>query len=667
MNRCLKGAVWCVGVLVAVVLGSGLRADPLPVPLVHWTFDGGVATNCGSGGATYDAIVSGNTAYTNGIAGDGFCLLGGSEGYAAAPCTLGDQGTIAFWYKPFRFYNYNSLFDNTKDPNQWEMWIDEGATVRFRLTGGQGDITYSSLNSRHNGTNVWYHFAVTWDQYAATNHARLYINGCECARANITSWLDPGTQVYFGGHSGNKPAEGIFDDVRIYTTALTDAQVQAVHALVAEQAPPVQVSFDADVTNTGTGGEKFDATLVGDPVWTNGLNNFGQALALDGVDDYVSIPYRLSASGSVSLWYYVPGPWYSYNSVFDNSVSDNHYECWIDGGGTLCFRPAGNTWPQRAGTGLGNGTNRWYHIVGTWDTLSSNMVLYVNGVERSRAVNTNGVAWPLAGTTFYIGGGNAGNTPARGAASELQIFDTPLSASRVTEIFNEKRTRQGGLIAYVPFDGAAVDVAGGNAVVLGGSPSYVKTQGGFYKGLSCGTPETNINDNASISNVLGSTVGTIALWYYARGPWYNYQTIFDNLVFQEFWECWIYHDGVLTSRISNKNDGVAGSGGDVRFDLDNLRGPNSWYHIAFVWDLGMGQTWLYIDGVCRATGRLTGHGWIDPDPTLNLAGGHKSNVKGTGIWDEVYVYDRALTDDEIAALTVIPPELPPGGTVLTLR
>jgi len=40
----------------------------------------------------------------------------------------------------------------------------------------------------------------------------------------------------------------------------------------------------------------------------------------------------------------------------------------------------------------------------------------------------------------------------------------------VAEIFNEKRTLQGGLIAYVPFDGTAVDVVGGNAVVLGGSP-----------------------------------------------------------------------------------------------------------------------------------------------------------------------------------------------------
>jgi hypothetical protein len=61
-----------MGVLVAVVLGSsGLRADPLPAPLVHWTFDGGAATNCGSGGDLYDAVVSGAVAYTNGLADGG--------------------------------------------------------------------------------------------------------------------------------------------------------------------------------------------------------------------------------------------------------------------------------------------------------------------------------------------------------------------------------------------------------------------------------------------------------------------------------------------------------------------------------------------------------------------------------------------------------------------
>jgi len=627
--------------------------------VVHWIFDGGSATNCGSGGATYDATLYGNVAYTNGVEGGGLRFLGASQGYASMPYTFGDQGAVAFWYKPARFYNYNSVFDNSVDPNKWEMWIDEGANVRFRLAGGQGDISYGNLNTLNNGSNAWYHLAVTWDRNAETNHTRFYVNGSECRAANITAWVEPGGTVYFGGHTGNSPAEGVLDDVRVYTNALTAQQVQAIHAEIAALAPVVHLTLDGAVTNTGTFGAKCDATLFGDPAWTNGLNDKGQALALDGVDDSASVPYRLPASGSVALWYYAPGPWYNFNSVFDNSVDANHYECWIDGNGWISFRPAGNTWKQAASFNLGNASNRWHHIVGTWDALSSNMVLYVNGVERGRAVNTNGVGWPVAGTNFFIGGGNAGNTPARGVASDLQIFETPLSSNRVAEIYGEFG-RRGGLLAYVPFDGSAVDVAGSNAVVLGGSPVYVKTQGGFLKGLSCGG--TGTVDNASISNVLGSSVGTIALWYYARGPWYNYQTVLDNPVYQEYWESWIDINGYLKFRVSNKTDG-----GLVQYDLDNLKGSNVWYHIAYVWDRAARQTRLYIDGNQRSTATLSDSGWVDPSATLFLAGGNAGNTKGNGIWDEVRVYERALSVEEISGLTVIPPPPPPCGTVLLLQ
>ena len=376
--------------------------------------------------------------------------------------------------------------------------------------------------------------------------------------------------------------------------------------------------------------------MTGDAVWTNGWNDKGQALALVGTNDFVSVPYRLSTSGSIALWYYVPGPWYNYNSIFDNSVDANHYESWVDSSGWLRFRPA--SWQPQAAYNLGGNSNRWYHIVGTWDAVSSNAVLYVNGVERGRTLNTNGTAWPVAGATFYIGGGNVGNTNGTGIASDLQIFETPLTSNRVAEIYGEFG-RRGGLLAYVPFDGTAVDVAGSNAVVLGGSPVYVKTQGGFLKGLSCGGVGTS--DNAAISNVLGSSVGTIALWYYARGPWYNYQTVLDNPIYQEYWESWIDTNGYLKFRVSNKTDG-----GLVQYDLDNLKSSNTWYHIAYVWDRAARQTRLYIDGNQRSTATLSDAGWADPSPTLFLAGGNAGNTKGNGVWDEVRVYDRALSVEE---------------------
>ena len=628
-------------------------------PLIHWTFDGGSATNSGSGGAAYDALLWGAVSLTNGIDGGGLRFLGGSQGYAKLSYTHGSQGTVAFWYKPARFYDYNSIFDNSVNSEYWEMWIYADGRLRTRINNTDTSGVEYDLDNL-NGSNLWYHVAFVWDN-VNTNITRLYVNGIERAKGTITAWVAPGNDVYFGGHTGNTPGEGVLDDVRVYTTALTAAQVQAVHAEIAAQAPAVRIAFDGSVTNSGTGGQKFDATAFGDSVWTNAWNNKGQALALVGSNDFVSVPYRLPTSGSVALWYYASGPWYNYNTVFDNAVNANNFECWIDANGVLVFRPAGAPWPQSANCSLGGGSNRWYHIVGTWDATSSNMVLYVNGVERGRAVNTNGVAWPAAGTSFFVGGGNAGNTNGRGTAWDLQIFETALTSNRVSAIYGEiVQTWSGGLVAYLPFDGTAEDVAGSNAVAVTGGPSYVRGKVG--KGISYEPAVTPGNGGScvSVSNALGSAVGTLAMWFYARGPWYNYHPLMDNSINTEYWESWIYADGLFVIRVG----ALANGGGRVAYDLDDLGGSNTWYHIAFTWDLYAHQTKLYIDGVLRATGALSDAGWINPDPTLRIGSVNAANCAANGIWDEVRVYDRALKGEEITELMVIPP---PRGTLLRLH
>ena len=627
-------------------------------PVIRWTFDGGAATNCGSGGSAYNAVLSGSPVYTNGVAGQGL-RLDGVDDFASVAYTLPSQGTIALWFKPDYFYNYNSVFDNSVGADQWEMWIYSDGRLRGRInnTGSTGDITYDSLISKQNGSNQWYHIAYVWDN-VVTKMARLYVNGVEQGTNAITTWVTPGTTFYIGGgNAGNTKGKGVVDDVRVYSNALTAAQVQSLHAEIAAQAPAVRITLDGAVTNAGTGGVKYGAALQGDPMpgWTNGWNNKGQALALYGTNDCVSVPYRLPASGTIALWYYLPGPWYNHNEVFDNSGDKDNYECWVDNSGRIYFRPTAST--SAAGYSFGNGSNRWYHIVGTWDALSSNVVLYVNGVERGRTVNTNGSAWPVAGTSFYIGGGNAGNTNGTGVASDVQVFETPLSSNRVAEVYGDF-ARRGGLVAYLPFDGTAVDVAGSNAVVISGSASFVKSQVG--KGLSY-TPATTPGAGGScvsVSNVLGSSVGTIAFWYYARGPWYNYQPLMDNSAGDNYWESWIYNDGRLAMRINS---------GLLAYDLDNLRGSNSWYHVAFTWDRAAQQTQLYVDGVSRATVALTDAIWVSPDRTLRIGSVWASNSAANGVWDEVRVYDRALTADEIVALMVIPPPPPPTGTMIGVR
>jgi len=628
---------------------NGVPAVSLPTPVIHYSFDDGTATNLGSGGGAYNGTLHGSPAFTNGMGGSAL-VLDGVDDVVACSYQLPEQGAVALWYRPDFFYNYNEIFDNAVHSEWWEMWIYDDGRLRFRVHKDDASGVGYDLDNL-NGSNHWYHVVVTWSLPAA--ETALYINGMRRATGVISQWVTPGTTFYIGGgHSGNHKGRGLVDDVRIYDVALTEEQVWALHAELGEQTPMVHIDFNESSTNIGAGGPRYDATLNGEPAWTNGLNDRWMALALDGEDDVVAIPYKLNQAGTVSLWYYAPGPWYNYNSIFDNSSGGDNYECWIDGSGALNFRTGR---PEKIASSLGSGSNRWYHIVCTWHTASLTTVLYVNGQERRRLVDTNN--WPNAGNWFYIGGGHSGNTKARGAVADFRLYDAPMSSNRVAELFWDMRRRQGGLKAYVPFDGTAEDVVGSHAVVLSGSPTFVKSQGGFYKGLSCAGPGSQ--DYVSISNVLGSKVGTIALWYYAR-PWYDYQTLFDNAVHADYWECWINTSGQLGVRVTSKT-----GGGDRRYDLDNLRGPNNWYHIAYVWDFGIGEALLYVDGVLRGTAVTHSSAWVDPDPTLCLSG--TRNTQGNGIWDEVRVYDRVLMAEEVAALAVVPPAPPPTGTLISVR
>jgi len=271
--------------------------------------------------------------------------------------------------------------------------------------------------------------------------------------------------------------------------------------------------------------------------------------------------------------------------------------------------------------------------------------------------------WPVPGY-FYIGGGHTGNwfgnENTRGThPTDVQVYETPLSAERVAKIYGEQGQR-GGLVAYLPFEDRKIeDVAGSNTVTVTGSPTFVKAQVG--RGLDY-TRSGSGGSCVSVENVMGSHVGTIALWFYARGPWYNYQPLFDNSIHQEYWESWIYNDGRLAFRVSNLS-----GGGMTTYNLDNLRGPDNWYHIAWTWDRAAQQTRLYVDGVLRTTATLTNTGWVDPHPTLRIGSFHSANHAANGIWDEVRVYDRALTEAEIQNLMIIPPPPPPRSTVIIIR
>ncbi len=231
-SRC---ASWIVA-LVAVFLASAGTA--LAEPIVHWTLDGDLV-NSGTGGSQYDGVFVGTEVYEY-VTG-ACCATEQGLSLAANPQSAntggthvnsnyvpGNSGTIALWYKPTTFYNYQSIFDNgTASSEDWEFWIYADGIARFR-TRNPGVVSYDLDNLE--GANHWYHMAITWDRQTVDptkTDIQLYVDGV-LRQSAVSTWADPSNVFLGGGHALNNYGRGVWDDVRIYDRVLLGGEIAAL-------------------------------------------------------------------------------------------------------------------------------------------------------------------------------------------------------------------------------------------------------------------------------------------------------------------------------------------------------------------------------------------------------------------------------------------------------
>ena len=209
-------------------------------PVIHWTFDG-APTNSGTGGPRHDAVLSGAPLYAAGVRGQGL-RLDGRDDFAGAPCQLAERGTVALWFKPDEFYNFNTLLDSDASPDLWEMWIYKDGRLKFRIAGGSGELSYDLKEL--GGAGAWYHLAVVWD-LVDTGEARLYVNGVEREVAPAKRLGKTGGRINIGGgNAGNTKGKGVVDDVRVYGVPLSKARIRSLASDRDGQRPAPDVAID---------------------------------------------------------------------------------------------------------------------------------------------------------------------------------------------------------------------------------------------------------------------------------------------------------------------------------------------------------------------------------------------------------------------------------------
>lgn len=97
----------------------------------------------------------------------------------------------------------------------------------------------------------------------------------------------------------------------------------------------------------------------------------------------------------------------------------------------------------------------WFHTVVVWKRLTStsyNCTIYINGVQRGSFNATGYASYTRFSTEQLYIGGNRTAGEWSGRMDDLLIWDRGLSASEVTELYNQGRSRIPQILTQGPFD-----------------------------------------------------------------------------------------------------------------------------------------------------------------------------------------------------------------------
>jgi hypothetical protein len=262
---------------------SPISTIPTPVqpaaqPVVYYKFDGNL-NNSGTGGAAYNAVLhdapgKNNALFTSQATfGQGLDLrenpvpitsLGDTNGdYLSVPYTLGDSGTIAMRYQinlspvaanpespPGVYYNFATLWANSSHENDWESWIYNDGRIAARANRATPIV--GAANEDRDDPTAPVHVAFTWVR-STTDPTKMTVNmfvDGEYVDTRVGDWINPGNTFFIAGGGTatvhNTLGNGIYDEVRIYNTALTPAEV-----LYLSQNAPEVVALQGDFNGDG--------------------------------------------------------------------------------------------------------------------------------------------------------------------------------------------------------------------------------------------------------------------------------------------------------------------------------------------------------------------------------------------------------------------------------
>ena len=681
----------------------------------YWTFDGkdmvnNVADKSGQG--NNGALQFGTLGYTStssmsvaGKLGQGLMFDGVDDAIKVNSNFIGiNPLTVCSWIykKGVGGGNYGRILDN-------------GATVFFN--NNVSGLAFSRDNGLHLATsaadasplNIWKHICVT----SASNIVNFYANGVISGTPNqdIVS-TQAGSNVTIGNNSVyERSFNGLFDDLRIYSRALSANEVAQLYKVGAakvgkspDYGPAAATTVKPNLTSGLVGYWTFDGK---DTPWTSAtaattldksgnyatgtLTNMnratstvagkiGQGLNFDGVNDYVKTS-SFSLSGSVitfSSW--VKSSIGDYQTIFSSSPQSGTVGyIWlyrVSGSDSLAWQYAdGAVYQTATASGFFTGYNNVFvHITVVCDYSNKKTYFYRNGALFTTIDMGGTPVFPSANIAKYIGMYRSENQhPFRGPIDDVRVYNRALSAAEIAQLYQlgaikvAKSTATNnlasGLVGYWTFDGKDMyqNVAdksglGNNGALQFGtsgntSTSSMQVAGKLGQGLKFDGADDYVNINKNVS-LQGQARATISAWIKLKAsPPSTLNTIYSETTSTYYSRCTLGIDsgGKVDFIIRDSDADPSGT----RFDVysNTVLKANIWYYITAVFDSVADSHKIYINGVLGNTD-TTARSAFGTSVTTNIEIGNLdvNSYYFTGSLDDVRVYNRALSAAEVRQL-----------------
>ena len=255
-----------------------------PAPVAAYGFNEGSGTTLtDSSGHGLNGTVSGATWTTAGKYG-GALSFNGSSNYVdlgnATPWALTGSATWSAWVyatgTPADDGQIISKSGGASGTVGWQLKTspDTGPHTFAVSVSGDGSTPVQRYSTTVRQLNTWYYVAGVYDAVAQTLH--IYVNGVlddGVLRGVVPSaQFNPAVNTAIGRRTGGFYFQGRIDDVRVYSTALSQAQIQADMNTPVGSGPDTQ----APTAPTGLAATAVSASRI-DLSWTAATDNVGVA------------------------------------------------------------------------------------------------------------------------------------------------------------------------------------------------------------------------------------------------------------------------------------------------------------------------------------------------------------------------------------------------------